>query len=96
MPAQKDLEPRGKIHRSVRRRYADIPEVAGAITCWNVHAAAKRDGKMRIVAANPAALVEDLPGRHRRARMLVAKNNVVVNEIANGLNARPTRSYISK
>jgi hypothetical protein len=36
----------------VGRRNADVAEIAGAVARWNVHAAAERDGEMRIVAAD--------------------------------------------
>src|ERR1700741_5431748 len=61
VPAAADigLEPASKISGGIRRRHADIPEVAGAIARGNVHAAAERDGKMRVVAANALAFIED-------------------------------------
>ena len=45
--------------------------IAGAIARRNIHAAAERDGEVRVVATHTLAFIEDLPGRHRGARMLV-------------------------
>ena len=42
-PAEIGLEPGGEIHRAVRRRDADVAEIAGAVARRNVHAAAERD-----------------------------------------------------
>lgn len=80
--AEIGLKPAGKVTCRVGRRHADITEIAGAISRGNVHAAAERDGKVRIVAADPFALIENIPRGHRRPRVLVAKRDVVVNEIA--------------
>ena len=54
------FEPAGKVHRRVRRRQADVAEIAGAIARRNVHAATQRDREMREVAADAATLVEGL------------------------------------
>src|SRR5579863_3995261 len=45
-PSEKDLEPGAEIHRIDVDRNADVAEIAGAVAGGNVHAAAKRDGKM--------------------------------------------------
>src|ERR1700741_2444457 len=89
--AEIGLKPAGKVARRVGRRHSDITEIAGAISRGNVHAAAERDGKVRVVAADAFALVEYLRRRHGRPRMLVTKRDVVVNEIADCLDPRPTR-----
>jgi len=54
-----------------------VAEIACAVSRGNVHAAAERDGKMRVVAADALALAEYLPRRHGRARMLVTERDVV-------------------
>src|ERR1700688_775106 len=87
--AEIGLEPAGKISRGPRQWHANLAEIAGAISRRNVHAAAERDGKVRIVAADALALVEHFPRRHGRARMLVAECDMVVNEIADRLDPRP-------
>src|SRR5206468_3776184 len=63
-PAKIGLEPAGEIHWAIGRWHADVPEIAGAIARRNVHAAAERDGEMRVVATHTLAFIEDLPGRH--------------------------------
>src|SRR3984957_1074211 len=87
--AEIGLEPAGKTPRGPRQRHADLAEIAGAISRWNVHAAAERDGKVRIVAADTLALVEHFPRRHGRARVLIAERDMVVNEIADCLDPCP-------
>jgi hypothetical protein len=37
------LEPTGKIHRRIHRRYADVAEIARAVARRYIHAAAERD-----------------------------------------------------
>src|SRR6202166_4995060 len=53
--AEIGLEPGGKISRRPGQGHADLAEIAGAISRRNVHAAAERDGKVRIVAADTLA-----------------------------------------
>src|SRR2546428_5634165 len=89
MPAASDigLEPRGKIHRTVRRRDADIAEIARAVASGNVHAAAECDRQMRVVAAHTFAFLESLPRRSRRSGILVAEGDVAMDVVADGLDA---------
>ena len=47
-----DLEPRGKIHWTIRWRHAYVAEVSGAVTGGDVHAAAERHREVREVAAD--------------------------------------------
>src|SRR6266581_1880701 len=90
------LKPAGKVSRRVGRRHTDITEIASAISRRNVHAAAERDGKVRVVAADALALVEYLPRRHGRPRVLVTEQDMAVNEIANCLDPRPARRCLLK
>ncbi len=55
----------------------------------DVHAAAERNGEVRIVAADALALLVSLPRGLGGARMLVAEGDVAVNEIADRLHPRP-------
>ena len=50
--ARKHFEPGGEIHRRIDRRDADIAEIARAVARRDVHAAAQRDGQVRVVAAH--------------------------------------------
>src|SRR6202022_1256696 len=86
MPAAAEigLEPAGEIAHRPGLRRADVAEIAGAIARRYVHAAAERDGQMRIVPAHALALVEGLPGRLRGAGVLVAECDVTMDEIADG------------
>ena len=96
MAADVSLEPAGKISRGIRRRHADVAEIAGAISGRNIHAAAERDGKVRVVTADTLVLVENLQCRHGGASVLITKSDVVVNEIANRLDPRPSRRCLLK
>ena len=86
-PSDVGLEPSGEVHRAVRRRHADVAEVAGAVARRDVHAAAERDGQMREVAADALALVEGLPRRLGRARVLRSRSDVAVDVVADRLHA---------
>jgi len=95
--AKVGIEPTCKVAGRMRRRNSDVAEIAGAVARWNVHAAAERNGEMRIVAADALPLVEDLPCRHGRPRVLVSERDVMVNEIADRLDARPAgRRFIEQ
>src|SRR6202035_4600717 len=61
MATEIGLEPAGEITRGVGRRHADIAEIACAVSRGNIHAAAERDRKMRVVAADALALAEYFP-----------------------------------
>src|SRR5574341_2584469 len=74
--AQVGLEPGGKIHRAVWRRDADVTQVAGAVACRNVHAAAERDREMRVITADAGPFLEGLPGRLRGTGVLVPKGDM--------------------
>src|SRR6266540_5291267 len=89
--ARQDRPRTSETHWAIGRWHADVPEIAGAIARRNVHAAAERDGEVRVVATHTLAFIEDLPGRHGRARMLVAEGDVAMDEIADRLDARPPR-----
>ena len=89
------LEPSGEIHRAVRRLHPDLAEIARAIARRNIHAAAKRDGKMRVVAAYAFAFLEGLE-RGFRNRELVAEGDVVVHKVADRLHAIPSRRRMAE
>src|SRR4029434_2401324 len=90
MAVKVGLEPGGEIHRAIGRRHADVAQVAGAVTCGDVHAATEGDGEVRVITANAGPLLESLPGRLAGARVLVAKCDIPVDEIADRLDASPS------
>src|SRR5713226_4095669 len=98
IPAAADIgfEPGGKIPCGIGRRHAYVTEIAGAISRWNVHAAAERDCKVRVIAADALALVENFPRRHGRACVLVTEGDVAMNEVANRMDPRPARCCLLK
>src|SRR5437763_7579539 len=87
--AEENLDPGAEILRRVRRRQADIADIAGAIARRDVEAAAADEREMRIVAADAAPLLESLRGRARRPRVLVTEANVIMHVAADRLHARP-------
>src|SRR5437899_4871813 len=89
-PADEGLEPAGEIAHRPRLWRADVAQIPGAISRGNVHATAERNGQMRIVAADALAFLVRLPRRPGGARMLVAEDDVAVNEIADRLHPGPT------
>ena len=52
LAAEVCLEPAREIHRRIHRRNANVTQIACAVACWNVHAAAQRDSEMGKVAAH--------------------------------------------
>ena len=55
----------------------------------NVHASAKRDGQMRIIAADAGALTKGLQRRPIGPRLLVVEAEMLVDEVADRLDSRP-------
>src|SRR5947209_19179797 len=94
--AEIDFDPCCKIHRRVRRRMADIGNVAGAIARRDVQAAAESDRQMCVVAANAVALYVCFRCSPGGAGVLVAEGQVVVYEIADGLHPRPAERRMSE
>src|SRR5439155_16694348 len=93
--AKIDLDPRCKIHRSVRRTNADVGHVTRAIARRDVQAAAEGDRQMCVVATNAVALYVCFGRGSGAAGMLVAEGDVVVHEVADGLLARPAERRMS-
>src|SRR5690242_17158989 len=56
-PADVGFEPSCEISWWIRRRHANVAQIAGAVSCRNVHATAEGDGQVRVVAANALTLV---------------------------------------
>ena len=96
MTAKIYLEPGSEIHRAVWGRYANVAQVAGAVTCRNVHAAAECDGEVREITADAGPLIESLPGRLRGARMLVVKLDMPMDKVADRLDASPSSRRIAE
>ena len=94
--AEINFEPTGKVHGSVRRGRADIAKVAGAIARGDVHAAAKRDGKVRIVAADADTFIKGFPGGPRGSGLVIIKCDMVMNEVTDALNKLPAGRQMSK
>jgi hypothetical protein len=67
------FEPGGEIHRRVRDRYADIAQIAGAVSRRDVHAATESDGEVGVIPADASAIAESFPSRPACARVFVAK-----------------------
>ena len=96
LPAQVGLEPGGEIPRRIRRRHADVAQVAGAVARGNVLGAAKGDRQMRVVPAHAALLLECLRCRTGHSRVLVAEFDTLVHELADGLHACPAGRRVAE
>src|SRR6266403_3348455 len=83
------FEPGCEIHRCVRDRHADIAQITGAVSRRDVHAATEGDREVSIVPADAGAIAEGFPSRPAGTRMFIAEGNVLVNEVADGLDATP-------
>ncbi len=96
LATQVDFHAAGEIHGRIHDRDADIAQVAGAVTRRNVETAAERDGQMREVPADPLPFGEGLRGGSGRPGISVIEGNVLVYEIADGLDACPARRQVSE
>lgn len=94
--ADKGLKPRCEIAGRVGRRGADITEVTGAISRRNVQCATERYGQVGVVATDPSAFLVCFGCGLRHARVLMAKGDTLMHEIADGLNASPARPLVAK
>ena len=97
-PVASDIgfEPTGEVHGGVHGRYADVPEVAGAVASGDVQAAAQGERQMRVIAAHAPPFIESLPRGLGGAGALIVKGNVLMHEIANGLHPRPSSWSLAK
>jgi len=91
-----DFEPCTEIHRCRIRRHADVAEITGAISCGQVHAAAKRHRKVGEVAADADLLVMTFRCGAVATRMLVTESNPLMGVVADSLRARPARRYATE
>src|SRR5580704_1242000 len=91
-----DFEPGGKVHRRRRKRDTNVAEVSGSVAGGNVERAAEGDGQMLVIAADALPFGEDVEGGFRRPGILVSEDNLLVNPVADSLNARPARQEMSK
>ena len=91
LASQIRFKPSCEIARRIGRWCADIAEISGAVARGNVQSSTKRHSQMGKVAAYAAPFLVGFSGRSRDARMLVAEGDASMNEIADGLHARPSR-----
>jgi hypothetical protein len=90
MTVQVCLEPGGEIHRAVWGECTDVTQVPSAVACRNIQAAAECDGEVRVITADAGPFIESLPGCLRGAGVLVTKDDMLMDEIADGLDASPS------
>src|SRR4051794_25064662 len=93
-PAQKDFNPGRKILRRMRRRKSDVADVACAIASRDIEAPAECKSEMSIVATHTLLFLKRLGSCARWPRVLVAKGDMIVHIVADGLHASPSwRSF---
>src|ERR1700733_1318968 len=94
--SQKCFEPARKVHRRVRCRHANVPQISRAVARRDIHATAERNREVSKVTADTRSLLIDLPGRLGRPREAVSKLDVMMDEVADGLDASPSGRTIGK
>ena len=87
--SKKDLIPCAEISGTAKR-LTDVPDVAGDIARWNIHAASKCNGEVLEIAADPNSLDEDIRGGLGRSGGVVVKGDLVMHPIADGYRPFPT------
>jgi hypothetical protein len=86
---KKNLVPGAKISGTAKR-LTDIPDMAGDIACWNIHAASKCDGEVLEIAADASSLDEDIGGGFGRSCGVVVKGDLIMHPIADSYRAFPS------
>ena len=94
--AQINFNPCGKIHRRVWRGKANVSDVPGAVARWDVQATAERHCKMGVVAAHTATFLVCFECRSGRAGVFIAKEYVIVHEVADSLHPGPAEWGVSE
>ena len=87
---EKDLKPGAEVHRVDINRHADVAKITCALARRDVHAAAKRDGKMGVIAAYADSLPHRIAGATGGTRVWVAESDLRMDKIANGPHAAVT------
>lgn len=87
---QKHFYPRCEVSHAIGRKSSHVAEVSSAVSCRDIHTAAERNGEMRVIAAHARTFVERLPRCSRWPRSLIIEGDMVVHEIADCLNSRPS------
>ena len=85
--AKVGLEPGGKVHGIRRGRDSDVTQITGAVTRRNIHAATERDREVGIVATHARAFMEGFERGFGQPGMLVAEGDMLMDEIADRLDA---------
>src|SRR5258708_23424839 len=93
-PPYVGFQPAREIHRRIRYRYADVGEIAGAVTRRNVETAQQCDGDMREIPTDALAFAIGLPRRLGRTSEMIAKRDMLIGKIANRLHARPPPFHV--
>src|SRR3569832_2284613 len=95
-PTEIDLHPSREIHRSPGFWQADVADIACAIAGRNVKRTAKGDSEMGKIAADAALLAVGLRSGARGPRIAVVEDDMVVNEVADRLDARNAERGVAK
>jgi len=84
------LKPRTEIHWRGICRHSNIPEIAGAIACGNIEAAAESDREVRKISANALTLLKGSHGAPSGIRVLIIEGDVAMDKVANRLDSLPS------
>jgi hypothetical protein len=88
--SKKNLIPGAEISGTAKW-LTDVPDVAGNIAGWNIHATSECNGEMLEISADANSLDEDIRGGLGRSRGVVVKADTVMHPIADGHRAFPSR-----
>lgn len=87
--AEVDLKQRAEIHRQWRFWDPNVTEVSGAVARGYIHATAKRNGQMSVVATNAYPLLMGTPSGAIRTSMGIAELDSLVAVLQYRLNTSP-------
>jgi hypothetical protein len=96
MAVQKCLKPGTEIHWCGIAWHADIAEIAGTVSSWNVDGTAKSDRQVREIAANADAFLVPFGRSPIASGVVVSEFNTVMNIVTDRLNSLPTASDPTK
>ena len=77
-------------------RHSNIAKIAGDISCRDVQTPTQGDGEMGKIATNANTFAKGVKGSAIWSSLLVIELYMAMDEVAHGLNARPTRRYSSE
>jgi hypothetical protein len=94
-PVEEHFDPGAKIH-GVADRHADVSEMSVDVARRDIETPAKRHGEMCEIATDADPLLVRFECGSGRSRLLIVELDVLLDEIANGLNPPPAGRGIAE